>query len=577
VQVAVEDVNGNIVAGATNSVSMSITTNPGGATLGGTLTATPVKGIVTFSNLTLSAAGTGYILTASATGLTSATSVAFNVTPSPAKLAFITQPSNTNAGASIVPAVTVAIQDANGIVVTGATNPVTIAIGANPSAGTLAGTLTATPVNGTASFPNVSISTAGNGYTLTAGATGLTGTTSAAFNVLATPTQLKFITQPSNSVAGKSIAPAVQVAIEDANGSIVAGATTPIIIAIGTNPGTGTLAGTTTGNPANGVATFSNLNISSAGTGYTLTATAAGLTIATSTAFNVTAPASPTFTLSSTPLVLNSATGATAGSTITITSTNGFNSPVTVTLPTSLPPGVTCTAPAAITPPANGTATGTLSCQVAATSTTLTASNFREHHMLEAKAIPLPTTDSDPNSKPTSSNGWWTLSAGSGFAALFLLFLPGGRKKYRAVLGLGLVCILGLTAGCNGAGGGVVPPPKIATVTKLTVPSARVVSPNPFTFSVAVTGGTPTGQVQLFDGTTMIGTAATVSGGTAVPTAPALTVGTHAISAQYLGDTTTKPSTSGTLNLTVTGTATIAITTTPAATPVAPAINVTIQ
>jgi Pro-kumamolisin, activation domain/Bacterial Ig-like domain (group 3) len=575
VQVAVEDANGNIVAGATNSVTIS--TTPGSAGIGGTVTGTPVKGIVTFSNLTFSAAGTGYTLNASATGLTPAVSTAFNVILPANKLAFLGQPTSTNAGASIVPSVQVAVEDTNGSVVPGATNTITIAIGANPSSGTLGGTATATPVNGVATFPNLTISAGGNGYTLTASAAGLTGATSAPFNVLTAAAKLAFITQPSNTVAGKSIAPSVQVAIEDANGSVVAGATTPIVIAIGTNPGTGTLAGTTSANPANGIATFSNLNISIAGTGYTLTASAAGLTSMTSTTFNVTPPTGPVFTVSSTPLILNSATGAAAASTITITSTNGFNSPVTVSLPASLPPGVTCTAPATITPPANGTATGTLSCQVAATSSTLTATNFREQGMFEAKAILLPTTGFDPNSKSSSSKGWWTLSAGTGFAALFMLFLPGGRKKLRAALGLGLVCLLGITAGCNGAGGGPVPPPKTATVTKLTANPGKVLNGTAFTFSAAVTGGTPTGSVQLFDGAAMIGAAANVSGGTAVPTAPALAVGTHAISAHYLGDATTAASASGTLNLTVTGTTTIAITTNPAATPAAPAISVTVQ
>jgi len=575
VQVAVEDANGNIVAGATNTVTLS--TIPGSAGIGGTVTGTPVKGIVTFSNLTFSAAGTGYTLNAAATGLTSVVSTAFNVILPANKLAFLGQPTSTNAGASIVPSVQVAVEDTNGSVVPGATNTITIAIGNNPSSGTLGGTATATPVNGVATFPNLTISAGGKGYTLTASSAGLTGATSAPFNVLTTASMLAFITQPSNTVAGKSIAPSVQVAIEDANGSVVAGATTPIVIAIGPNSPAGTLAGTTSANPANGVATFSSLNISTAGTGYTLTASAAGLTGATSTTFNVTPPTGPVFTVSSTPLILNSATGAAATSTITITSTNGFNSPVTVALPTSLPPGVTCTAPATITPPANGTATGTLSCQVVATSATLTASNFRERRMLEAKAILLPATGSDPNSKPSSSKGWWTLSAGTSFAALFFLFLPGGRKKFRAALGLGLVCLLGITAGCNGAGGGPVPPPKTATVTKLTANTGKVLNGTPFMFSVAVTGGTPTGSVQLFDGAAMIGTAANVSAGTAAPTAPALAVGTHAISAQYLGDATTKPSTSGTLNLTVTGTTTIAITTNPAATPAAPAISVTVQ
>jgi hypothetical protein len=567
VQVAVEDANGNIVAGATNTVTISAI--PGSAGLvGTTVTGTPVKGIVTFTNLSFIAAGTGYTLNASATGLTSTVSSPFNVILPANKLAFLVQPTSTNPGALIVPSVQVAVEDTNGRVVLGATNSITIAIGNNPSSGTLGGTATATPVNGVATFPNLTISAGGNGYTLTASSTSLTGATSAPFNVLTAATQLAFITEPSTTVAGSSIAPAVRVAIEDANGSIVAGATTPIVIAIGTNPGSGTLAGITSGNPANGVATFSNLNISTLGTGYTLTASAAGLTSATSTAFNVTAPTGPTFTVSSTPLILVSATGASAASTITVTPSGGFTGAVIVTAGT-LPPGVTCpNSPLTITVTGVMPATGTLNCMVTQTSTTLTASIAREDRMLEAKTIP-PTT---------GGKGWLTLSAGTGFAALFMLFLPGGRKKFRAALGLGLVCLLGITAGCNGASGGPVPPPLTPTVTKLTANTGSVASGTAFTFSVAVTGGTPTGSVQLFDGTTMIGAAANVSGGTAVPTAPALTVGTHAITAHYLGDSTTAASQSATpLNLTVTGTTTIAITTSPVASPAAPAINVTVQ
>ena len=280
----------------------------------------------------------------------------------------------------------------------------------------------------------------------------------------------------------------------------------------------------------------------------------------------VTVNAAASFTVSSSPVTLSSATGASVNSTITITSVNGFNSAVTVACPTTLPPGVTCTAPAAITPPANGTATGMLALAVTATSTALTASNALPDRMLEVKTTPL----------STGGKGWWALSAGTGFAALFLLFLPGGRKKYRAALGLGLICILSFTMGCNN---NYTPPPptKTATVTKLTVNSDKVPSGTNFTFSVSVTGGTPTGMVQLFDGGTMIGTAAAVSGGTATPTATALAVGTHSISAHYAGDTSTLASASGSLSLTVTGSTTVAITTTPAATPPAPPVNVTIN
>ncbi len=198
--------------------------------------------------------------------------------------------------------------------------------------------------------------------------------------------------------------------------------------------------------------------------------------------------------------------------------------------------------------------------------------------MYDAKLM-LPTQTAPP---ATGGKGWWALSAGTGFAALFLMFLPGGRKKYRAALGLGLVCLLGITLGCNGVNGGGTKPP-VATTTQMTVTNAsdKVNSGSAFTFSVTVTGGTPAGMAQLFDGGVAISTAgasATVSGGKATLTAPTtLTVGTHAISVHYLGDTTTLASQSGSLNLTVAGTSTIAVTTTPAATPVAAPINITVQ
>ena len=293
---------------------------------------------------------------------------------------------------------------------------------------------------------------------------------------------------------------------------------------------------------------------------------------------SVTVTVTQGFTVSYTPqpLVLSSTTGAAAALTVTVTPTGGFTGTVAVT-PTaaSLPPGVSCTpSPLNINLTTPAAVNGTLNCMVTATSTSLTASDVRGSPMFEAKAIP-PTNANPPTA---GGKGWWALSAGTGFGALFLVFLPGGRKKYRAALGLGLVCILSFTLGCGGGGGSQQPPPTLtATVTKLTVTSAKVLSGTAFSFSVSVTGGTPSGQVQLFDGSTKIGAAATVSGGSATPTAPALSVGTHSISAHYLGDVMTAASNSGTLDMTVTGSTTVTITTSPVATPAAPAINVTIQ
>src|SRR5437899_1710308 len=88
--------------------------------------------------------------------------------------------------------------------------------------------------------------------------------------------KLAFIVQPSNAAAGAGIAPAVQVAVQDAQGNTVTTATTSITVAIGTNPASGTLSGTTTVAAVSGVATFSDLSIDKAGSGHTLTATATG-------------------------------------------------------------------------------------------------------------------------------------------------------------------------------------------------------------------------------------------------------------------------------------------------------------
>ncbi len=215
------------------------------------------------------------------------------VTVTPSQLAFTVQPTDVVSAAAITPAVQVSIEDANGTVVTTATNAVTIAIGTNAGGGTLSGTLTTNAVNGVATFSNLNIDKTGTGYTLAASAATLTGATSTPFNVTAgPPAKLAFTVQPTNVVSAVAITPAVQVSIQDAQGNLVPTATNAVTIAIGTNPGTGTLSGTATVTASGGVATFSNLSIDKTGTGYTLAASSGVLTGATSNTFNV-APGPP--------------------------------------------------------------------------------------------------------------------------------------------------------------------------------------------------------------------------------------------------------------------------------------------
>ena len=101
-------------------------------------------------------------------------------------------------------------------------------------------------------------------------------------------THVTFTVQPTNTGAGLVINPAVVVVAQNASGNADTTYTNSVTVTIGANPGGGTLSGTSTVVSSHGVATFSNLSINNAGTGYTLTAAAPLLTSATSATFNIT-------------------------------------------------------------------------------------------------------------------------------------------------------------------------------------------------------------------------------------------------------------------------------------------------
>lgn len=74
----------------------------------------------------------------------------------------------------------------------------------------------------------------------------------------------------------------------DANGNVVPNTAGTVTVAIGTNPGGGTLSGTlTVPFNASGVAPFADLSIDKPGTGYTLSFTSSGLTTVVSPTFNI--------------------------------------------------------------------------------------------------------------------------------------------------------------------------------------------------------------------------------------------------------------------------------------------------
>jgi hypothetical protein len=123
---------------------------------------------------------------------------------------------------------------------------------------------------------------------LAVSAAGLVPDTSDAFSITAGPaTQLLFTVQPSSVAAAAVIAPAIRVTALDGQGNVATGFVGNVTLAIGTNPSGGALAGVTTVAAASGVASFAGLSINLAGVGYTLRATATGLTQAFSAAFNI--------------------------------------------------------------------------------------------------------------------------------------------------------------------------------------------------------------------------------------------------------------------------------------------------
>ena len=287
VAVAATDPGGNTDPSFAANVTVAIGTDPSNGALSGTATVAAVAGVATFPGLSIDKTGTGYTLTAGAAGVASATSGAFDIVTT--LLAFTMQPGTTVAAAGITPAITVAATIPGGGTDPAFTGSVTIAIGANPASGSLTGTKTVNAVAGVATFSDLHIDKAGTGYTLAATSPGASGATSGTFSVIAgAAAQLTFTVQPSATAAGAGITPAVAVTASDLAGNLATSYSGAVTVAIGSNPGSGTLSGTATHSAVAGVATFTGLSINNAGTGYTLVASANGVTSATSGSFDVT-------------------------------------------------------------------------------------------------------------------------------------------------------------------------------------------------------------------------------------------------------------------------------------------------
>lgn len=296
VAVQLRDSGGAAVSTAGIAVTISIGANPNGGTLSGTTTAlTDAAGVATFPGLSIDKAGAGYTLTATSTGMTSATSSAFTVTFGAAtKLAVTQSPTDSFAGTAFFNQPVITIQDAAGNTVTNATTTVTVTAPAGAG-------LTCAPkaaVNGIATFTGCLAANPGT-YTLTASAELLTGAVSASFTVVAAPTNLAWsgptasgactVTGESTSFAltynlcgvGNTMTFTARVSLTNASGAVLTNLGPTVTVSFAVTAGSATP--TTVTIPHGATASTATVTLSYGGLAITteISASTAGTTTAT--------------------------------------------------------------------------------------------------------------------------------------------------------------------------------------------------------------------------------------------------------------------------------------------------------
>jgi hypothetical protein len=293
ITVTARDVNGNVATGYTGTIAF--TSNDPQADLPASYTFTAADaGTHAFpASVTLRTAGSVTVTATDQVDNTITGAQAVDVTPAAAaQLALSGVPPNTTAGAPHD--LTVIAQDAFGNTATGYTGTVQFS-SSDPNA--------ILPADYTFQPGDAGVHSFAGGVTFTTAGTQTLQATDAANASIAdnlettvapaAVAELRFTTQPTNTLAGETIS-LVVVTAYDAFGNVATNFTGQIRVGIGTNPTGAILFGTFQVRPVLGVATYNDLIIVDAGSGYTLAASVVlqpGEPGATSEAFDITAAA----------------------------------------------------------------------------------------------------------------------------------------------------------------------------------------------------------------------------------------------------------------------------------------------
>ncbi len=283
VTVKLVDASGNIITSDNSNISLSIA-GAGGATLGGTVTVAAQNGIATFSNMSITKAGTYALVATRGTLSSDANSSKFTISALAAsKLMFGALP---NVAAGSASSTRVYVTDAYGNVITGNSSTVKLTLFSGPT-GKVPVSMLAKAVHGVATFSKLPVQTKAGAYRFKATATGLSSAASIAFTIrAAAPAKLAFGQQPLTTAAGHVIAPAVTVKVLDRYGNLVTTDSSIVKLVLGTTVAGAKLGGTLSVAAVAGVAVFNNLTLNKAGT-YTLKAADGKLTYVLSISFRV--------------------------------------------------------------------------------------------------------------------------------------------------------------------------------------------------------------------------------------------------------------------------------------------------
>ena len=236
------------------------------------------------------------------------------------QLVFHWQPGNQVSGVALSPRPVVYVEDAGGNLVTNDLSPVNLLItqGSGTNGATLSNSCSGSEFFGVVTFSNCSINTAGKNYSLTASITTVTATgsstlisaSSGTFNVSpAAASQLVFSTSPSSTTAaGTPFAQQPVVTVADAFGNTVPTDSSTVTLAITSGTGTsGAVLSNCAGTEIAGIVSFAGCNVTTAGTGYTLTAADGAVASAVSNGFTISAGAGSQLVFTTSPSITNPA------------------------------------------------------------------------------------------------------------------------------------------------------------------------------------------------------------------------------------------------------------------------------